>query len=108
MIDDIRLGELEFKAEDLEDFAVFHLSAPIDDIEKTNPNFKVSPIRGEPELLEHLNALLRERLKAAPVLFNARGEVFDWKHEWQFQPSEGDTHTARLVCIEQISKLEDK
>lgn len=52
------------------------------------------------------NAILAEKLARAPVVFND-GHLYlysNWRH--QDKPTEGDTHTARLVCIEKLEKPE--
>ena len=51
--------------------------------------------------METANRILAQKLAKAPEVFNKVGDIFEWAHDWQFQPSELDTHSARLVCIKE-------
>lgn len=95
------LCDLAFTAEDLKNFAVFHKVATIEEWEKSdNPPLRISDVRGEPELIEELNAILAAKLAKAKVLHSSNGKRSQWWHSPTLdKETDPITHTGRLVCI---------
>lgn len=85
----------------------------------TNPNeidwenpFKASDLKipdyssrgftaGEVEfLVAHLNARFRELIKNAPVVYSDKS--YKEPQSWDLHKLVGDTHSAKLICIEEL------
>jgi hypothetical protein len=78
----MKLGSLEFKADD----------------------FLGYPIEGKQKLADIVNSILAERLEKSPPLFSlGEDRLF-----WSSKKYDYDTHTARLVCVEELEKTEKK
>lgn len=81
----MKLGALKFKAED------FHY------VDWTKPQ----------SLAERANQILAERLEKAHQVFGIK-DPCELLMVFCAQPREGDTHTARLVCIEESPSVQNK
>ncbi len=90
---DIDLKDLEFRAEDF-------------DYSGAKPG--VPPLPTHQFLADRANAILREKLKNAPVVYCNGNEPrgMETPPVWAMGGQLPDfTHTARLVCIEEIPRI---
>lgn len=90
----MNLGDLEFKAEDAELKKAYSVSG-------------TTGLQTEIEFIsiEKANALLRERLEKALKVYGWPDNSKDMYYaNWGTLSSPKDTHTARLVCIEELKK----
>jgi len=100
----MNLGDLEFKAEDFP--IVIGRFAEVD-------------TQGRQMIADHANRILKEKLEKVPKVFGLHYQVSkytpmycNWTNAGSFDPPLfswrrnmcSDTHTARLVCIEEIRK----
>lgn len=94
MSDEIKLGKLEFTAEEAKDF-IIALG------EKVARHAEITPI--ECELAEWVNQILREKIAKAPEVKCVSRSFRNWwesSKRWPFGAE--PTLTARLICIESV------
>lgn len=87
----MKLNDLEFNAEDFAQL-LYYMREECETPTAT-------------QLAELTNRLLRERLEKAPRVYSMKPKgIFEGLSLWGEQLAEGDSYTARLVCIEEIKK----
>lgn len=94
MSGEIKLGELEFKAEDFSDYCI------------KNPGASHSEC-----IAVEVNRILREKLTRTTKIFGRKFRNMENEENWCFDTDHdhGDTHAARVVCIEEINpQMENK
>lgn len=94
-----------FNEKDIDSFYVSH----IDSVTR-----KSLDVDGTPEILEVLNRAVRKEIEKAPVVYGKANEMYDGDNNFHGigplvyvnQPEKSDTHTARLIAIEEIKHNE--
>lgn len=86
---DVKLGELSFSAEEI-----------------INPDYRNvdSEQKRARAYANRANKILAEKLAKCPSVWSIEVQPGNFS-DWEDYLEHGDTHTARLVCIEEVKKL---